>query len=187
MVTAFRAGEAFAGALELAGKAALVAFIDRRVGSVIRHVLIAVIPDVLQRFQVVLNVRVFAVANEATACQWRVRRFEIDFVVRVNLLLHVEVEAIGVVTFVGHARHHAKFGGIQTAEAVAQVFTWRAVQAKAVTGLVFPLIDRLTQAFNNGNAFGAKLLAIVQVFFAKQRVDGFVNTDVAQRSTRGRF
>lgn len=64
MVAAFRAGETFTGTFELAGKAALVAFIDRRVGAVIRYMLIAVIPDIFQRFQVVLNVRVFAVANE---------------------------------------------------------------------------------------------------------------------------
>lgn len=85
MVTAFRAGEAFAGAFEFTGKAALVALIDRCVGSVIRHVLIAVIPDVFQCFQVVLNVRVLAVANEAAVRQRRIRCFEIDFVVRVNL------------------------------------------------------------------------------------------------------
>lgn len=85
MVAAFRAGEAFTGALELTGKAALVAFIDRRVGAVIRYVLIAVIPDVFQRFQVMLNVRVFAVANETAVRQRRIRRFEIDFVVRVDL------------------------------------------------------------------------------------------------------
>lgn len=85
VVTTFRAGKAFAGALELTGKATLVAFINWRVGPVIRHVLVAVIPHVFQRFQIVLNIRVFAVTNEASACQRRVRRFEIDFVVRVNL------------------------------------------------------------------------------------------------------
>ena len=57
VVAAFRAGEAFAGAFELTGKAALVAFVDRRIGSVIGHVLIAVIPHVFQRSQVVLNIR----------------------------------------------------------------------------------------------------------------------------------
>jgi len=76
VVTTFRAGKAFAGALELTGKAALVAFINWRVGPVIRHVLIAVIPDVFQCFQVVLNIRVFAVANEASVRQRRVWRFE---------------------------------------------------------------------------------------------------------------
>ena len=36
VVAAFRAGKALAGALELAGISALVAFIDRRIGAVIR-------------------------------------------------------------------------------------------------------------------------------------------------------
>ena len=184
MVTTFRAGKAFAGALELTGKAALVAFINWRVGPVIRHVLIAVIPDVFQCFQVVLNIRVFAVANEASTRQRRVWRFEIDLVVRVNLFLHVEVEAVGVVTFIGHAWHHTKLGGIQTAETIAQVFARRAVQAEAVAGLVFPLIDCLTQAFDNGDSFGAKLLAVVQMFVTKQCVNGFVNADVTQRDRR---
>ena len=39
MVTTFRTSEAFAGALKLAGKATLVAFIDRCVGAVIRYML----------------------------------------------------------------------------------------------------------------------------------------------------
>ena len=53
MVTTFRTSEAFAGALKFAGKATLVAFIDRCVGAVIRYMLIAVIPDIFQRLQVV--------------------------------------------------------------------------------------------------------------------------------------
>ncbi len=146
--------------------------------------LIAVIPDIFQRFQVVLNVRVFAVANETPVRQRRIRRFEIDFVVRVDLLLHVEVEAVGVVTFIGYARHHAELGGIQTAEAVTEVFTWRAVQTKAVAGLVFPLIHGLAQTLHNRDAFSAKLLAVVQVFAAEQRVNGFMDTNVAQRDGR---
>lgn len=64
VVAAFRAGEAFAGTLELAGKTTLVALINRRIGPVIGHMLIAVIPDIFQRTQVVLNIRVLAVANE---------------------------------------------------------------------------------------------------------------------------
>lgn len=64
VVAAFRAGEAFAGALEFTGETALVAFVDRRVGAVVRHAAVAVIPHVFQRFEVVLQVRVFAVANE---------------------------------------------------------------------------------------------------------------------------
>ena len=63
MVTTFRASEAFAGALELTGKATLVALINRCIGAVIRYMLIAVIPDIFQRLQVVLNVWILAVAN----------------------------------------------------------------------------------------------------------------------------
>ena len=184
MVTAFRAGEAFAGAFELTGKAALVALVDWRVGAVIRYVLVAVVPHIFQRLQVVLNVRVFAVANKAAVRQRRVGRFEIDFVVRVNLLLHVEVEAVGVVTLIGHAFNQAELGGIQTAEAVAQVFTWRAVQAKAVAGFIFPLINRVAQALDDGHAFFTQHFAVVHVLIAEQRVDGFVNTDIAQRDRR---
>ncbi len=52
--------------LELTGKATLVALIDRCIGAVIRYMLIAVIPDIFQRLQVVLNVWILAVANETT-------------------------------------------------------------------------------------------------------------------------
>src|SRR5699024_1550164 len=184
MVTTFRTSEAFAGALKLAGKATLIAFIDRRVGAVIRYMLIAVIPDIFQRLQVVLNVWIFAVANEATVRQRRVRRFKVDLVVRVHLLLDIEVETVGVVTFISHARHHAKLRGIETAEAVAQVFTWRAVKAKTVTRFFFPLIHRLTQTFNNRDTFRAKLLIVIHMLAAEQRVDGFVDADVTQRNRR---
>lgn len=184
MVTTFRASEAFAGALKLAGKATLVAFIDRCVGAVIRYMLIAVIPDIFQRLQVVLNVWILAIANEATVRQWRVRRFKVDLVVRVHLLLHIEVETVGVVTFIGHARHHAKLSGIETAEAVAQVFTRRAVETEAITRFFFPLIHCLTQTFNNRNTFRAQLLVVVNMLAAEQRVNGFVDADVTQRNRR---
>jgi hypothetical protein len=82
-----------------------------------------------------------------------VRRFEINLVVRVYFLLDIKVEAVGVITFIRDAIHHAKLGGIQTAEAVTQVFTRRAVEAKAVARLFFPLIHRLTQTFHNRHAF----------------------------------
>lgn len=184
MVTTFRTSEAFAGALKLAGKATLVAFIDRCVGAVIRYMLIAVIPDIFQRLQVVLNVWILAIANEATVRQWRVRRFKVDLVVRVHLLLHIEVETVGVVTFIGHARHHAKLSGIETAEAVAQVLTRRTVEAETVASFFFPLIHRLTQTLNNRNTFRAQLLVVVNMLAAEQRVNGFVDADVTQRNRR---
>ncbi len=184
MVTAFRAGKALAGALELAGKTALVALIDRRIGPVVRHVLIAVIPHVFQRLEVMLDIRVLAVANEPPIGQRRVRRFEIDLIVRVDLLLHVEVEAVGVVTFVGYPFHHAKLGGVETAEAIAQVFARRAVQAKAVAGFFLPQIDGVAQALDDGHAFLTQRLAVVHMLVAVQRIDGFMDTDIAQRNGR---
>ena len=180
MITTFRAGKALAGALELAGKTTLVAFIDRRISPVVRHVLIAVIPHVFQRLQVVLDIRVLAVANEAAVGQRRVRRFEIDLVVRVDLLLDVEVEAVGVVTFVGHALHHAKLGGVETAEAVAQVFARRAVQTKAVAGFFLPHIDGVAQALDDGHTFLTQRLAVVHMLITVQRIDGLMDTDVTQ-------
>ena len=77
VVATFRAGKAFTGTFELAGKAALIALVDRRVGSVIGDVLVAVIPDIFQRPQVMLDIRVLAVANEAAVGQRRIRRFEV--------------------------------------------------------------------------------------------------------------
>ena len=184
VVAAFRAGKAFAGALKLAGKAALVALVDWRVGPVIRHVLIAVIPHVFQRLQVVLNVRVLAVADEAAAGDRWIRCFKVDLVVRVHLFLHVEVEAVGVIPFVGHAFHNPELGGVQTAEAVAQVLARGAVEAKPVAGFLFPLVNRVAQALNDGDAFFAQGLAVVHMRIARQCVDGLVNTDVAQRNRR---
>ena len=77
VVTAFRAGETFAGAFKFTGETAFVAFVDWRVGAVVRHSVVAVIPHVFQRFQVMLNVRVFAVANKTTVSQWRVNHFKV--------------------------------------------------------------------------------------------------------------
>ena len=184
VVAAFRAGKAFTGTLKLAGKAALVALVDRRVGAVIRHVLIAVIPHVFQRFKVVLDVRVFAVADKAAAGDRGIGRFKVNFVVRVNLFLHVQVEAVGVVTFVSHPFHNTELGGVQTAETVTQVFARRTVQAKAVAGLFFPLVNGIAQALNNGDAFLAQRVAVIHMRVAKQGVDGFVNADIAQRDRR---
>ena len=182
MVATFRAGKAFTGTFELASKAALIALIDRRVGTVIGDMLVAVIPDIFQRFQVVLDIRVFAVANEAPVGQRRIRRFEVDLVVRVNLFLDIEVEAVGVVALIGHALNDAKFGGIKTAEAIAEVFARRAVQAEAVAGLFFPAVDGVTQTSDDGDAFFTQRVAIVHMLITRQRVDGFVDADIAQRN-----
>ena len=57
VVAAFRAGETFAGAFKFTGETAFVAFVDWRVGTVVRHAVVAVIPYVFQRFQVMLNIR----------------------------------------------------------------------------------------------------------------------------------
>ena len=181
MVTAFRAGEAFAGAFELTGKAALVALVNWRVGSVVRHVLIAVIPHVFQRLQVVLNVRVLAVADKTAVRDGRIGRFKVDLVVRVHLLLHIEVEAVGVVTFVGHAFHDAELSGVQTAEAIAEVFARRAVQAETVASFLFPLVYRIAQALHNRDTFLTQGVVVIDVLVAKQRVNRFVNADIAKR------
>ena len=77
VVATFRAGEAFTGAFKFAGETAFVAFVDWRVGTVLRHAVVAVIPHVFQCLQVMLNVRVFAVANETTVSQWRIHHFKV--------------------------------------------------------------------------------------------------------------
>ena len=77
VVAAFRTGETFAGAFKFTGETAFVAFVDWRVGTVVRHAVVTVIPHVFQRFQVMLNVRVFAVANETTVSQWRIHHFKV--------------------------------------------------------------------------------------------------------------
>ena len=46
VIAAFRAGEAFAGAFEFPAETAFVTFVNRRVGAVIRHAIVAVIPHV---------------------------------------------------------------------------------------------------------------------------------------------
>lgn len=182
VVATFRAGEAFAGAGEFTGETALVALVDRRVGAVVRHPTVAVVPHVFQRLQVVLQVRVLAVADEAAAGQRRVGRFEVQLVVRIDLLLHVEVEAVGVIALVGDARHHAEIGGVQPAEAIAQVLARRAVEAEAVAGLVFPGVDGGAQARDDRHRFGAQRFVVIHVVFAaEQRVDGLVQADIAQR------
>ena len=50
VVATFRAGETFAGAFKFASETAFVAFVDWRVGTVVRHAVVAVIPYVFQRF-----------------------------------------------------------------------------------------------------------------------------------------
>ena len=112
MVAAFRAGEAFTGAFEFAGEAAFVAFVNGRIGAVVRHAVVAVIPHVFQRLKVVLDVRVFAVANKAAAGEWRVHHFKVQFVVWIDFFLYVQVIAVGVVAFVGDAVDDTKLFGV---------------------------------------------------------------------------
>ncbi|MNM93417.1 hypothetical protein D3C81_1057910 [compost metagenome] len=128
-----------------------------------------------------LQVRVFAVTDETAVGQRGIRRFKIQFVVRIDLFLHVEVEAVGVIAFVGDARYHAEIGGIQPAEAVAQVLARRAVQAEAITGFFLPTVGGGPQAGNNGNRLGAQRFVVVDVpLVTEQRVDGLMQADITQ-------
>ncbi|MNG94503.1 hypothetical protein D3C79_535150 [compost metagenome] len=111
-----------------------------------------------------LQVRVFAVTDKTAVGQRWIWRFEVQLVVRINLFLHVEVETVGVITLVSHPGDHAKLAGIQAAEAIAQVLTWRAVQAEAVAGFFLPAFGGVFQALNDGDGFGTQLLVVVHVF-----------------------
>ncbi len=181
VVAAARAGKALGGALELAGKAAVVALVDGSIGTVVGHLVIAVIPDVFERFQIVLDVGVLAVADEAAAGDGRIGRLEVQLVVGVDLLLHIEVETVGVVALVGHTRHHAKLFGIDAAEAGAEVLARGRVEAEAVAGLLLPLIGRGLEALDDGDGLLLQLGAVEQVYrVTKQSVDGLVYPDVAK-------
>ena len=181
VVAAARAGKALGGALELAGEAALVALVDGGVGTVVGHLVIAVVPDVLQRFQVVLDVGVLAVADEAAAGDGRIGCLEVQLVVRIDLLLHVEVEAVGVVALVGHPRHYAKLLGVDAAEAGAEVLARGGVEAEAVAGLLLPLVGGRLEPRNDGDGLLLQLGTVKQVhLIAKQGIDGLVYPDVAK-------
>ncbi len=91
------------------------------------------------------------------------------------------MEAVGVVTLIGHTLYHAKLGGIQTAEAIAQVFARSAVEAEPVAGFVFPAIHRVAQTLDDSDAFRTQRLTVVDMLVAKQGVNGFVDPDIAQR------
>ena len=182
VVAAAWAGEALGGTLELAGEAAVVALVDGGVGAVIGHPVIAVVPDVFERFQVVLDVGVLAVADEAAAGDGRIGRLEVQLVVGVDLLLHVEVETVGVVTLVGHPGHHAKLLGVDAAEAGAEVLARGGVEAEAVAGLLFPLVGRRLEPRYDGDGLLAQRLAVKQMGAgAKQGVDGLVHPYVTER------
>ncbi len=181
MVAAARAGEPLGGALELAGEAAVVALVDGGVGPVIGHLVIAVIPDVLQRLQVVLDVGVLAVADETAAGDGRIGRLEVQLVIGVHLLLHVQVEAVGVVALVGHPGHHAELLGVDAAEAGAEVLARGGVEAEAVAGLLFPLVGGRLEPRNDGDGLLPQHLAVEQMSVgAEQGVDGLVHPDVAE-------
>ncbi len=181
VVAAARAGKALGGTFELTGEAAVVALVDGCVGTVVGHLVIAVIPDVLKRFQIVLNVGVLAVADEAAAGDGRIGSLEVQLVVRIDLLLHIEVEAVGVVPLVGNAGYHAKLFGIDTAETGAEVLARGGVEAEAVASLLFPLVDGRLETGDDGDGFLLQLGAVKQVnLVTKQGVDGLVNPDITE-------
>lgn len=184
MVIIFRVSEVFVGVFEFIGKVIFVVFINRCIGVVIRYMLIVVILDIFQRFQVVLNVWIFVVVNEIIVRQRRVRRFKVDFVVRVYFFFYIEVEIVGVVIFIGYVRYYVKFSSIETVEAIVQVFIRRVVEIEIIIRFFFLLIYCLTQTFNNGDIFRAKLFVVVNMFVVEQRVNGFVDVDVIQRNRR---
>ncbi len=137
--------------------------------------------------------RVFAVANETPVRQRQMRRSKSIFVVRVDLLLHVEVEAVGVASAALYrlrpaprrTRRHPK----ELLQGLVWGFTWRAVQTKAVARiLVFPLIHGLAQTSTIAMPLARSCFRCrPRVLAAEQRVNGFMDTNVAQRWTHDHF
>lgn len=153
MIAAFWTGKALAGTGEFPGKTALVTFIDRCIGTVVRHALIAVIPDIFQRPQIVLQIGILAITDETAARQRGMGRLKVQFVIRVDLLFHIQMETVGVVPFIGHPVDNTELGGVQPAEAVAQVFARGAVQAETIIGFLLPIVGRRLQPCDDRQRF----------------------------------
>ncbi len=91
------------------------------------------------------------------------------------------MEAVGVITLISDPGHQPELGCIQTAEAVAQVFARRAVQAETVAGFIFPALGGGFQSGNNRLGFFAQLAGVEDMsLVTEQRVDGFMHADVTQ-------
>ena len=183
VVTAFGAGEALAGTGELAGKTTLVAFVYRGVGAVVGNFVVTVIPDIFQGFQIVLHVRVFAVADKSPARQRRIGPLEIQLGVRVYFLFYIQVEAVGVVPLVGDAIYNAKLLGIEFAKTGAEVFTRCTVEAEPIAGLFFPSLNSITQGLDYAYSLFTQLVVIKHMGLVTiEGINGFVHADKAQRN-----
>lgn len=180
MVIIFWVSEVFVGVFEFIGKVIFVVFINWCIGVVIWYMLIVVILDIFQCFQVVLNVWIFVVVNEIIVCQWWVRCFKVDFVVWVYFFFYIEVEIVGVVIFIGYVWYYVKFSSIEMVEVIVQVFIWCVVEIEIIICFFFLLIYCLMQMFNNGDIFCVKLFVVVNMFVVEQCVNGFVDVDVIQ-------
>ncbi len=180
VITTIRAGESAGGAVKLARVTTVVALVDRSVGAVVGDALVAVVPDILEPLEVVLHVGILAVADESATRDGWVGHLEVQFRIWIHLLLHVEVETVGIISLIGDIFDLPEFLEVESAEAIAQVLARCAVEAETVAGFGFPSVDCLAEDFDNMQRFLLKLEVVVNVALGVERVDRFVQTDVAE-------
>lgn len=89
MVTTFRTSKPFTCTFKFTTETTFIAFINRCIGPIVRHSVIAIIPNVLQCFKVMLNIWVFTIANKPAACERWIRQFKIYLVIRIDFFLYV--------------------------------------------------------------------------------------------------
>ena len=111
----------------------------------------------------------------------RIIHFKVDLVVGGDLFLNIQMERVGVVTFVGNTFDNAEVFLIQTAETVAQTFAWCGVQTEAIAGFCLPAFYTTLRRYSTmATPFWRSCFVVVNMTFAVQSIDGFVNADVTQ-------
>jgi len=182
VVSAVRADKADGRCPSLSGEPAVIALINRRVGAEIGDLVVAIVPNSLETFDVVPHRWVLHVGDEPTTGQLRIASLEVYLLERSHLASDIKVKAVGVIALVGGAIDMAKLLNVQPAEAITQRLAGSAVKAETVAGLLLPGINRLAQA--SDNLFGQLLLGgtVEGVrLIAEQHSDRLVQAYVTKR------
>ena len=164
---------------DLAVVAADVAVVALGVEFGVLDIVVDELDDLLHRLQIVLHVRDFDVGDAPARRNGLELRFELEFGERVDMLAHVYMVGVGVVTLVRNVLDGAELLLVDAGKAVAQRFRRRAVQSEAETRFLLPFVRRLAHVLHD--AHGKFLPFRIRLRDARHQFCHLVQPDIAER------
>ena len=168
--------------LDLAVEAALVAVVALRVELRIHDVVVDELHHAFDGFDVVAQVRDLHVGDLSAAGDRLELGLKLQLVKGVNMLTHIDMIAVRVVTLIRNIGHVAELLPVDLGKPVAQALGGGAVQGEAQAGLFLPPVTGIPQVLHH--TVGELEAVGIRVADPLHGHGALIQADIAQRNGR---